>query len=692
MSWLSKIFGFRQKAFSSYEFFRQLVQSGSITNEYENQPWVYAAVNKIVSNIVGVDWEIIDKSENPDETWEHLFKNPNPMQNYTQFMTFILSNLELYGEIYIYLPDRTKISTIPTTMVPVISSNVRQKIENDKLVAYYFNNKEVPLYQGIRLYYANPYNFNEALAPISAAQMGIAQDYKASQYNLAFFENGAFPGAVLESEQSLTEEEYKILRDQWNDIHRGQSKSFKIGILSGGMKFHAIDIPHKEADFLNQKEKNMEEILAVLGVHKSLIGKTDSINYATFQGVMRMFWQQTELPKMQLFEASINALLLDYYGLEFRFKTETIADLQDTYSERLLWAKGLAELGYPINMINDKLELGMDIVPWGNEAYIPMNVVPATYFVENPTLAIEQQQQQQAPQQTTQEQTTQSQIQAEVAKQLQLMKKKIPSGLSERQRRRYWVAKSKLIIKYEQDILIEMKNVLSKQKAKIMEGLEVTNQDDVVPAEKYTALKNKIKKNADEFTNSLIKYENIILPDVFKMAGKEMDIKYKAIEINMNWEVDPLILKYWKEKGNSFNSINDTLFSIFYNEIEESLKNKETYGQLVTRMREAYQGYSNHIPTIARTEIGQLYGFADYASKEKIGIEYHQWVTSHDEFVRGNDPEDEANHVVLDGEVVKVGDKFSNGLLYPSDLNGPPAEIENCRCVAVAIRQEDINE
>ena len=38
------------------------------------------------------------------------------------------------------------------------------------------------------------------------------------------------------------------------------------------------------------------------------------------------------------------------------------------------------------------------------------------------------------------------------------------------------------------------------------------------------------------------------------------------------------------------------------------------------------------------------------------------------------------SHAALDGEVVEVDERFSNGLMYPGDPNGPPGEVMNCRC------------
>lgn len=63
-----------------------------------------------------------------------------------------------------------------------------------------------------------------------------------------------------------------------------------------------------------------------------------------------------------------------------------------------------------------------------------------------------------------------------------------------------------------------------------------------------------------------------------------------------------------------------------------------------------------------------------YAQAQKIGIRIRRrWLATPDNRTR-------ASHIVLDGEIRKVGEPFSNGLRYPGDPNGEGEEIYNCRC------------
>ncbi len=79
---------------------------------------------------------------------------------------------------------------------------------------------------------------------------------------------------------------------------------------------------------------------------------------------------------------------------------------------------------------------------------------------------------------------------------------------------------------------------------------------------------------------------------------------------------------------------------------------------------------------IARTEIHNSQTLGVLQGYEDLGVEYLQWSAAHDERVRDI-------HRELDGEIVPMGAVFSNGLMYPGDMNGPASEVINCRCQAL---------
>jgi SPP1 gp7 family putative phage head morphogenesis protein len=83
---------------------------------------------------------------------------------------------------------------------------------------------------------------------------------------------------------------------------------------------------------------------------------------------------------------------------------------------------------------------------------------------------------------------------------------------------------------------------------------------------------------------------------------------------------------------------------------------------------------------IARTEIHNSHNKAVIDKYNETGVQYTMWITAHDDRVRGLKPTDTADHVALDGEIIRLGDTYSNGLRYPGDTDGPIEEWINCRC------------
>jgi len=99
-----------------------------------------------------------------------------------------------------------------------------------------------------------------------------------------------------------------------------------------------------------------------------------------------------------------------------------------------------------------------------------------------------------------------------------------------------------------------------------------------------------------------------------------------------------------------------------------------------TRLRAEFSDIRNHrLRTIARTEIQTAQNEGIMETLREMNIRYKQWLTARDHRVRRTPP-DKADHVVLHGQVVKLEERFSNGLLFPGDRLGPIAEWINCRC------------
>ena len=76
---------------------------------------------------------------------------------------------------------------------------------------------------------------------------------------------------------------------------------------------------------------------------------------------------------------------------------------------------------------------------------------------------------------------------------------------------------------------------------------------------------------------------------------------------------------------------------------------------------------------IARTEINTSHNQATRDQYKEDGVEYTQWIAANDDRTRDS-------HVDVDGEIIPIDGKYSNGLAFPGDTSGPIEEWINCRC------------
>ena len=81
---------------------------------------------------------------------------------------------------------------------------------------------------------------------------------------------------------------------------------------------------------------------------------------------------------------------------------------------------------------------------------------------------------------------------------------------------------------------------------------------------------------------------------------------------------------------------------------------------------------------IARTETMSSVNFGQFAVYDSDGVEEIEWLSSQDSSVRETHK--------INGEKVKMGEKFSNGLLFPGDSqNGAAKDVCNCRCTILPV-------
>lgn len=256
----------------------------------------------------------------------------------------------------------------------------------------------------------------------------------------------------------------------------------------------------------------------------------------------------------------------------------------------------------------------------------------------------------------------------------------------------------KLVREYEEKVLYTYTSSTMKglSNHNIIVLLRIANQDF---KEKYNKLLYKhlllVEKNARNQTDELIKLqtkkrlgqkqEQISFKDhpLTWLSKKAKDIQTKLLPNKKN---KPYVVRENKKvkqylRDHALTVSQKTAERIDKN-IQEILTRSETEG---TNSR----GVAKHITQkfkqlktweaerIARTEINAANNLVTHNRLLENGlVDYKQWVSAEDSRVR-------KSHKKLNTEIARIGEPFSNGLMYPGDHNGPLEEFINCRCTLV---------
>lgn len=124
-------------------------------------------------------------------------------------------------------------------------------------------------------------------------------------------------------------------------------------------------------------------------------------------------------------------------------------------------------------------------------------------------------------------------------------------------------------------------------------------------------------------------------------------------------------------------------------EISRGIATGLGYGDIARNLANATGAPFSRTKTIARTEGHRIQqasaADAQQAAKDRGADVVKQWDAALDGKTR-------PSHRMVDGEIRELDEKFSNGLMYPGDPNGPAAEVINCRCTSDTRARWALNE
>jgi HK97 family phage portal protein len=172
------------------------------------------------------------------------------------------------------------------------------------------------------------------LSPIAMQRNNIGLSIAAEEYGAKFFANGANPSGVLEHPGVI--KDIDRLRESWNNGHQGVGNSHKIAILEEGLKFNKIGIPPEDAQFLQTRRYQSNEIASIYRVPPHMIGDLEKSSFSNIEQMSLDFVKYTLNPWIIRWEQSLKqALVLPSEKSKLHIKFNLDGLLRGDYSARM---------------------------------------------------------------------------------------------------------------------------------------------------------------------------------------------------------------------------------------------------------------------------------------------------------------------------------------------------------------------
>ncbi len=198
-------------------------------------------------------------------------------------------------------------------------------------------------------------------SPIAMAKQAIGMGLACDEYGAAFYQNGAQPGGVLEH-PGVVKNPQKV-RDSWNAIYQGTRNAHKIAVLEEGMSYKPITISPEQAQFLETRKFQIDEIARIFRVPPHMVGDLEKSSFSNIEQQSLEFVKYTLSPWISRWEHAIHrSLLLPSEKMKYfaRFNVEGL--LRGDYQSRMQGYAVARQNGWM--SANDIRELeNLDLIP-----------------------------------------------------------------------------------------------------------------------------------------------------------------------------------------------------------------------------------------------------------------------------------------------------------------------------------------
>jgi HK97 family phage portal protein len=332
---------------------------------YDKSSWAYSCIGIRADAVGRIPWRL---TRNDKLVEQHpcidMLKDVNKFMNWVNLIQATEIDLLMKGAAY-WLKNGSEIFRLnPGNM------KVKKTAEGIEKFIYTVNGKETGFNTDEIVYFRdfNPSDdLGPGVAPIDVCKKAIDVEYYCTRYVSDFFENGAMPGFVLETEDSIPEtQKDRIVAFFKKTFGAKKGKNLhKFAIMDKGMKVSVLTSELDKMALDKVRDQARRDICVAFRVPMILVGAMDAATYSNAAEARVNFYEDVIFPRVAYLASVINSEFIWKIdeSVNFEFATEELQILQEDENkkaERLVLLKEAGilkpefvaeELGYPMDAV-----------------------------------------------------------------------------------------------------------------------------------------------------------------------------------------------------------------------------------------------------------------------------------------------------------------------------------------------------
>lgn len=363
-----------------------------LADAYKQSIAVFRGVNVIGTSLAQIPYVLKDgKRKLQRGPIVDLVAQPNDQMTWFEFILTINCQLCMEGNAFILI-DEPNSMDIPRALLPIPPRMLKPRRGKNlySLLGWEMKsaNRNDPVFFGtdqiIHLQYApDPNDPIIGIGPLQPASITVESDYAASLYNRAMLKSGGLPAGMLryEGPGRLSEEMKEEVADSWRRTYGGVRSGRRVAVVNKEWKWQQMSASARDMEFSGARVWNLKDIARALNVPMMYLNELEStgLGEAGIALYRRLLYEQNIIPLSKQIETALNNGLWSKISKRLRggFDMSNVEALREDFNKKVEAGEKLYKIGFSINSINKRLELGMDDEPWGDDWFLPINMVPA---------------------------------------------------------------------------------------------------------------------------------------------------------------------------------------------------------------------------------------------------------------------------------------------------------------------------